>query len=296
MKGGFVSKFADDTKLARVIDTQEDSMELQTELDNLTQWSRSWTMSFNEQKCKVMHFGRNNPQTKYRLNGHELEESTVEKDVGIMIHKSLKPADQCAYAAKKANQMLGVLKRSFKYRDTVIWPRLYKAFVRPKLEFSAPAWRKQDKKMLERVQKRAINCITGLKGMTYEDKLYELNLTTLEQRRERGDALQVFKIIKGIDDIGKHTYFDLVDADPNKTLTRQNADRLNIKREKFNTEIGRHRFSMRVSGLWNKIPAFIKDSRDVNQFKNRYDLHMREQETIKRAEQTGIDFGPQGVP
>ena len=150
--------------------------------------------------------------------------------------------------------------------------------------------------MLERVQKRAINCITDLKGMTYEDKLYELNLTTLEKRRERGDALQVFKIIKGIDDIGKHTYFDLVDADPNKTLTRQNADRLNIKREKFNTEIGRHRFSMRVSGLWNKIPAFIKDSRDVNQFKNRYDLHMREQETIKRAEQTGIDFGPQGIP
>ena len=89
-------------------------------------------------------------------------------------------------------------------------------------------------------------------------------------------ALQVFKIIKGIDDIGKHTYFDLVEADPNKTLTRQNADRLNIKREKFNTEIGRHRFSTRVSGLWNKIPAFIKDSRDVNQFKNRYDVHMRE--------------------
>ena len=50
------------------------------------------------------------------------------------------------------------------------------------------------------------------------------------------------------------------------------------------------------SGLWNKIPAFIKDSRDVNQFKNRYDLHMREQETIKRAEQIGIDFGAQGVP
>ena len=132
--------------------------------------------------------------------------------------------------------------------------------------------------------------------MTYEDKLYELNLTTLEQRRERGDALQAFKIIKGIDDIGKHTYFDLVEADPNKTLTRQNADRLNIKREKFNTEIGRHRFSTRVSGLWNKIPAFIKDSRDVNQFKNRYDLHMREQETIMRAEQIGIDFGTQGVP
>ena len=115
-------------------------------------------MSFNELKCKVMHFGKNNPRKQYQINGHVLEESVVEKDVGIMIHKSLKPADQCAYAAKKANQMLGVLKRSFKYRDTTIWPRLYKAFVRPKLEFSAPAWRpwtKQDIRLLERVPKKS---------------------------------------------------------------------------------------------------------------------------------------------
>ena len=40
-KGGFISKFADDTKLGRVIDTQEDSVELQAELDNSTQWSHS---------------------------------------------------------------------------------------------------------------------------------------------------------------------------------------------------------------------------------------------------------------
>ena len=167
--------------------------------------------------------------------------------------------------------------------------------MRPKLEFSAPAWHlwtKQDIRLLERVQKRAINCITELKGKTYEEKLYELNLTTLEQRRERGDAIQVFNIIKGIEDIGRHTYFDLVETDPNKTLTRQNADRLNIKRQKFNTEIGRHRFSMIASSLWNKVPAYIKDSRAVNQFKNRYDQHMREQETIRRSERLGIDFGP----
>ena len=66
-KGGFISKFADDTKLARVIDTQEDSMELQTELDNLTQWSHNCTMNFNEDKCKVTHFGRKNPHAD-RLN------------------------------------------------------------------------------------------------------------------------------------------------------------------------------------------------------------------------------------
>ena len=74
-EGSFHSKFADDTKLARIIDSQADSEELQAELNNLAQWATKWTMSFNELKCKVMHVGRKNPRNNYQINDHILEET-----------------------------------------------------------------------------------------------------------------------------------------------------------------------------------------------------------------------------
>jgi ribonucleases P/MRP protein subunit RPP40 len=50
-------KFADDTKVARVIDSESDSVELQRALDKLFDWSVKWGMQFNVAKCKVMHLG-----------------------------------------------------------------------------------------------------------------------------------------------------------------------------------------------------------------------------------------------
>ena len=292
-EGSFLSKFADDTKLVRTIDTQEDSEELQSELNNLVQWSNTWTMSFNTSKCKVMHLGRKNPRHNYTINGHTLEETQVEKDVGVMVNRTLKPSDMCAYSAKKANQMLGILRRSFKYRDTIIWPRLYQTFVRPKLEFSAPAWKpwtKKDIRTLERVQKRAVNCITSLRNMTYKEKLRELGWTTLEQRRNRGDAIAIYKIVKGLDDTGTQRYFEFVDTNGARSQTRQNSDRLNLKFQSFNTEIRHHSFSCRAARIWNKIPPHIKDSRTLDEFKARFDQHMRDIEDTELAEAQGLMF------
>ena len=115
-------------------------------------------------------------------------------------------------------------------------------------------------------------------------------MTSLEKRRERGDAIAVFKILKNFDDTGSHQYFNLVENDPEKPQTRTNSDKLNLKTRKFNTEIGRHRFSTRVIHLWNSIPGYIKDSSDVNQFKHRFDEYVKEQDDIRRAGEQGIDF------
>ena len=93
---GFISKFADDTKVGRVVENDNDREKLQEDLDKLLEWSEEWQMEFNAGKCKVLHFGSKNPQYSYTMGGHApagtvLEAVEEEKDVTVIISTSLKP-------------------------------------------------------------------------------------------------------------------------------------------------------------------------------------------------------------
>ena len=69
-------------------------------------------MELNQAKCKVMHLGRNNPRFKYRMGGEELAETEEERDLGVLVHESLKPANEGQTAAKNANRVLGLINKS----------------------------------------------------------------------------------------------------------------------------------------------------------------------------------------
>jgi hypothetical protein len=99
-------KFADDNKGLKIIKSLADRDKLQQTLDSLCEWARIWAMEFNVAKCKIMHVGRNNPMFKYSMNGTELKEIEEETDVGVLIHRSLKPTRQCEKAANTANAVL----------------------------------------------------------------------------------------------------------------------------------------------------------------------------------------------
>ena len=77
---------------------------------------------------------------------------------------------------------------------------MYKAVVRPHLEYCIQAWRpyrKKDIDMLEHIQRRATKITPGLRDLSYEERLKECGLTTLETRRLRGDHIEVLKIFNG---------------------------------------------------------------------------------------------------
>ena len=74
-------------------------------------------MMSNTAKCKVWHLGRRNPRHPYRLEGAVLENSPVEKDLGVLMDEKLNMNQQCALAARKANGILGSIRRGVASRD-----------------------------------------------------------------------------------------------------------------------------------------------------------------------------------
>ncbi len=224
----FLSKFADDTKGMKIVRTDQDREVLQQTLDRLYAWAEQWGMVFNLEKCKIMHVGRNNPKFKYSMGGVELAETEEEKDVGVVIHSSLKPAQQCARAA--ATAVLKQISRHFHFRDRHIFLRLYKQYVRPHIEFATPAWSpwlRGDVDCLEKVQQKAVKMVAGLSERTYEGRCAELGLDTLEERRRKQDLTQAFKIIRGMDKTDASSLFKFRES---TARTRQADDALHLEK------------------------------------------------------------------
>ena len=281
----FLSKFADDTKAARVVDSDEQAADLQADLDGLSQWATKWQMLFNVDKCKVLHLGRSNIGRDYTMGGKKLLVTEEEKDLGVMIHKSLKSATQVAKAAKKANQVLGQIARAFTYRDKVHFVKLYRVYGLCHLEYSVQSWSphlQQDIDVLEAVQRRAVRMISGLRG-SYEEKLGQVGLTTLSERRVRGDMIQTYKILHQVDDLPVSTFFNIAGANHNHATrlgqglgpNDMTISTLNLAKPTYNREPRSKFFSHRVVDQWNSLPSYVKFSTSVNNFKNNFDNHKR---------------------
>ena len=276
-------KFADDTKGMRKVNTPNDALKLQKDLDNLFSWSVDWQMLFNLDKCHILHFGKSNALHQYFINGHPLLHVASEKDLGVIINESCTPSKQVNAAALKGNQVLGQLLRTFTYRDCKTFMKLFIQRVRPILEYCGQAWcpwLRQDIDLLENVQRRAVRAVSGLNG-TYEEKLLSLNMLSLEQRRLRGDMIETYKLLHNFEDIDPSTFFYL-SANNHNYATRHSAvvseniaiPSYGLIKCQSKLDLRSNFFSQRVVSPWNDLPAFVKNSVSIENFKINYDKAM----------------------
>ena len=187
-------KFADDTKVFRKIKSDADRQHLQDDLNMLTEWSVKWQILFNFGKCKCLNTGHGNEDAQYTMGGTILNTTLKEKNLRLTIRADRKVSEQCGNAAAKRNQILGLIKRNIVYKEKELIIPLYKTIVRPHLEYCIQTWRPYRKK-------------EKLRNISYEMRLKECGLTTLETRILRGDQIEVFTILNGYENIERNIFY-----------------------------------------------------------------------------------------
>jgi len=261
--------FADDTK---IYDKSSRRDIIQDDINKLQEWSDKWHLYFNVSKCKVMHIGKKNPNFGYTMNiegdSHPIKDCTEEKDLGVTFDTLLTFDSHIENIISKANQMLGLIKRTFSYLNKDIFTKLYKSLVRPHLEYGNAIWHpflKRQSIVIEKVQRRATKLLRECHSMSYSQRLTYLELFSLKGRRVRGDLIETYKIFN-----------KLVDVDPGRILALPKLECTRNSQRKIyvnhcNTNKRKNTFSNRVAPFWNPLPDTFKFAPTTNGFKNLLD-------------------------
>uniref|UniRef100_A0A803TH73 Reverse transcriptase domain-containing protein n=1 Tax=Anolis carolinensis TaxID=28377 RepID=A0A803TH73_ANOCA len=270
---GTIIKFADDTRLGEIANTPEDRSRIRNDHDRLERWAETNKMKFNRDKCKILHFSRKKLMQRYRMGDAWLDSSTCEKDLGVLVDNKLNMSLQCDVAAKKANGILACINRSIVSRSMEVMLPLYSALVRPHLEYCAPFWALQlkgDVDKLECVQRRATKIINGLENKTYEERLKELGMFSLQKRRLRGDMIAMYKYVRGSHrEEGARLFSAALE-----TRTRNNGFKLQERR--FHLNIRKNFLTVRAVQQWNSLPQSVVEAPSLEAFKQRLDGHLLE--------------------
>ena len=179
--------FADDVKI--VGSPSEATM--QNDLNKVHKWTVEWDLPLNMSKCnQLLATGVNvDPKTLGSSDQQvHIPRVTEMKDLGVRVTADFKPTAQCLAAAKKGNGALYGLRKTVASQDPTVLLPLYKAFVRPHLEYCIQAWSpflRKDTAKLESVQRAFTRLFPNLKDLDYKTRLERLDLFSLEKRRLR---------------------------------------------------------------------------------------------------------------
>ena len=260
-----IKLFADDVK---IIGNALDRCIIDHDLKGLELWSSIWLLDFNYEKCKVLHTDINtNNRFEYTLNGQVIKVSDQEKDLGVLTSDTLLWTDQITSSISKANKLICWIARNLINRGRDVMLPIYKTLIRPHLEYCVQLWNPAPEHgnwslilKIESVQRRFTRMIDGVGLLPYSERLEILKLTTLIERRARGDLIEVFKAKNGYSNL--RGVFNFGRSGCNLVSNFNNysgSAKLRCIKRNFINE--------RVVSYWNKLPSKVKTSESIDSFK-----------------------------
>ena len=195
-----VRLFADDTAVYLTVTNMQDSQVLQSDLESLQHWERTWDMEFNPGKCQVIHITRSKSPVKsrYFMHNQELEYVDAAKYLGVTISKDLSWNIHINNITSTANKTLGFVKRNVVTKNKDIKTMAYNSLVRPQVEYASVVWSpytKDNINKIEKVQRRAarwvLNDYSSYSSVT--DTLSNLGWRSLENRLPTRASLCILK-------------------------------------------------------------------------------------------------------
>ena len=242
-----VKLFADDVKL---IGDANDLAGIQDDLDSISTWKNDWCMEFNSEKCTVMHIGKNDTSQRYHLEENELVIVGTEKDLGVTFSESFDWSEHIEQSIGKANKTQAWILRNILSRDADVLLPLYKSTIRPHLKYCVQVWAPRTRygnwkviMELENCQRKlTIKSIRGLEDLSYRDRLIKLGLTTVLERRARGDLIEIFKIESGFVAYGQHMF------------RKGSTGRQFLLTPATSSQSYQDQFKCRSTMYWNRLP------------------------------------------
>ena len=169
--------YADDLKIYTIIDSTQDTDQMQTCLDNLSSWAEAWQLTISIKKCQSIIIGsqpmlRNTPiNANFSINNETLPNVASVADLGVTIDNNLKFSLHIGKITRKAFARSNLILKCFVSRDSATLIKAFTTYVRPLLEYNSPVWSPfllKDINSLESVQRRFT------KRMPYMHNNYQL--------------------------------------------------------------------------------------------------------------------------
>ena len=205
-----ISFFADDTRMSHKIQSLTDKHNLQGEILDVLEWSRTNNMELNQRKFELLiHHSVENPLShelpfcpelyNYEVaNNIMVEPSDCLRDLGVIVSNDFSWSAHIAALVVKARGVISWVLSVFKSRDCDVMLTLYKSLVRSHLEYCCPLWHPskiRDIELIEGVQREFTSRVNGCQSLTYWERLQKLSLWSLQRRRERYILIIMWKML-----------------------------------------------------------------------------------------------------
>ena len=286
ISGANLLTFADDTKIISKINSINDTLLLQKNLNNVIEWSKNNNMELN--KNKFEHLSHKSQIHNKNLENFdnlpfsqkhsqycatsslEISRTTHVKDLGVIVDQNLTWEIQINTIHKKCKQLCGWIFSVFHTRDKDTMLTLFKSLIRSKLEYCSEVFNPHKIKeisKIEQIQRTFTSRIAGMQDSNYWQRLSKLKIMSLQRRREKNIIFHLWKIRNGIypNSIGMDFKIN-----PRTSSTLAVIKPLPKIRGKILT-LYDESFIIKSAKLWNILPAELTNISSLELFKKGLD-------------------------